>query len=131
MLIDKSLLDSLTARAKESPRLRMNCDLRNSPEDLSQRQLNALEPGTVIPIHRHKATSETIVVLRGKLLWKHYDNNGVETESFVIQANSDNCGITSPKGQWHSLDCLESGTVIIEMKDGIWLPLADDEVMNL
>ena len=97
MLIDKTLLDSLTACAKESPRLRMNCDLRNSPEDHSQRQLNALEPGTIIPIHRHKCTSETIVVLRGKVLWKHYDNNGVETESFVIQANSDNCGITSPK----------------------------------
>ena len=130
MLINKSLLDSLTDRAKESPRLRMNCDLRNSPDDHSQRQLNALEPGTIIPIHRHKSTSETIVVLRGKLLWKHYDNNGVDTESFVLQANSENCGITSPKGQWHSLECLESGTVIIEMKDGVWMPLADDEVMN-
>lgn len=130
MLIDKSLLDNLTTRAKESPRLRVNCDLRNSPEDHSQRQLNALEPGTIIPIHRHKLTSETIVVLRGKLLWKHYDNNGAETESFVLQANSDKCGITSPKGQWHSLDCIESGTVIIEMKDGAWMPLADDEVMT-
>lgn len=129
MLIDKTLLDSLTVSAKESPRLRMNCDLRNSPEDYSQRQLNALEPGTIIPIHRHKSTSETIVVLRGKLLWKHYDNNGVETESFVIQAYSDNCGITSPKGQWHSLDCLESGTIIIEMKDGAWAPLEEDEIM--
>lgn len=129
MLIDKLLLDSLTACAKESPRLRMNCDLRNSPEDHSQRQLNALEPGTIIPIHRHKSTSETIIVLRGKVLWKHYDNNGIETESFVIQANSDNCGITSPKGQWHSLNCLESGTVIIEMKDGAWAPLKEDEIM--
>ena len=68
MLINKALLDDLTSRAKESPRLRMNCDLRNTPEDLSQRQLNALEPGTIIPIHRHNSTSETIVVLRGKLL---------------------------------------------------------------
>lgn len=130
MLIDKSLLDNLTMRAKESPRMRMNFDLRNTPEDKSQRQLNALEPGTIIPIHRHKETSETIVVLRGKLLWKHYDEHGVETESFVLQANSENFGITSHKGQWHSLDCLESGTVIIEMKDGTWKPLADDEVMN-
>lgn len=129
MLINKKLLDILSAKAKESPRLRMNCDLRNSPEDHSQRQLNALEPGTIISIHRHKSTSETIVVLRGKILWKHYDNNGIETESFVIQANSDNCGITSPKGQWHSLDCLESGTVIIEMKDGAWAPLKEDEIM--
>lgn len=129
MLINNNLLDELTKRAIESPRLRMNCDLRNSPKDHSQRQLNALEPGTIIPIHRHKFTSETIVVLRGKVLWKHYDNNGIETDSFVIQANSDNCGITSPKGQWHSLDCLESGTVIIEMKDGAWAPLKEDDIM--
>ena len=129
MLIDKTLLDSLTACAKESPRLRMNCDLRNSPEDHSQRQLNALEPGTIIPIHRHKCTSETIVVLRGKVLWKHYDNNGVETESYVIQANSDNCGITSPKGKWHSIECLESGTIIFESKDGPWKPLSEEDVL--
>lgn len=82
MLINKALLDDLSAKAKESPRLRMNFDLRNTPEDLSQRQLNALEPGTMIPIHRHNRTSETIVVLRGKLLWKHYNDNGEITNSF-------------------------------------------------
>lgn len=98
MLIDKSLLDNLVCRAKESSRLRMNYDLRNSPEDNSQRQLNALELGTVIPIHRHKTTSETVVVLRGKLLWKHYDDRGIETETFLLQANNDICGITTPKG---------------------------------
>ena len=131
MLINKELLDDLSARAKESPRLRMNCDLRNTPEDLSQRQLNALEPGTIIPIHRHNSTSETIVVLRGKLLWKHYNDNGEITDSFLLQAGSNTCGITSPKGQWHSLDCLESGTVILEVKDGAWAPLADDEIMKV
>ena len=131
MLINKELLDDLSARAKESPRLRMNCDLRNTPEDLSQRQLNALEPGTIIPIHRHNSTSETIVVLRGKLLWKHYNDNGDITDTFVLKAGSDTWGITSPKGQWHSLDCLESGTVILEVKDGAWAPLADDEIMKV
>ena len=129
MLINKALLDDLSARAKESPRLRMNYDLQNTPEDLSQRQLNALEPGTVIPIHRHKNTSETVIVLRGKLLWKHYNDNSVIIDTFVLQADSDTFGITSPKGQWHSLDCLESGTVIMEMKDGAWAPLREDEIM--
>lgn len=129
MLINKTLLDDLSAKAKESVRLRMNYDLRNTPEDLSQRQMNALEPGTIIPIHRHNSTSETIVVLRGKLLWKLYNDNGEITDSFLLQAGSDTCGITSPKGQWHSLDCLESGTVILEMKDGAWAPLGEDEIM--
>ena len=129
MLIDKSLLDNLVRRAKENSRLRMNYDLRNSPEDNSQRQLNALEPGTLIPIHRHKTTSETVVVLRGKLLWKHYDDRGVETVTFLLQPNKDICGITTPKGQWHSLECIERGTVILEVKDGKWRPLSDDEVI--
>ena len=129
MLINQELLDSLSKQAKLSPRFRMNCDLRNSSEDMSQRQLNALEPETFIPIHRHKNTSETIVVLRGKLLWKHYNNKGVVTDTFLLQAGSNNIGITAPMGQWHSLDCLESGTVILEMKDGQWKPLSDDEIM--
>lgn len=75
MLINKALHDDLSARAKESPRLRMNCDLQNTPEDLLQRQLNALEPGTIIPIHKHNSTSETFVVQRGKVLWKHNNDN--------------------------------------------------------
>lgn len=129
MLINKALLDDLSVRAKESPRLRMNYDLRNTPVDLSQRQLNALEPGTIIPIHRHHNTSETVVVLRGKLIWKHYNDKGELIDSFLLQADSDTCGISSPKGQWHSLNCLESGTVILEVKDGPWKPLADDEIM--
>ena len=131
MLINKSLLDDLSERAKKSQRLRMNYDLRNIPDDLSQRQLNALEPGTIIPIHRHNNTSETVVVLRGKLLWKHYNGDGELTDSFLLQSDSDTCGITSPKGQWHSLDSLESGTVILEFKDGAWAPLADDEIMEV
>ncbi len=66
MIIDQALLDTLTAQAKASPRLRMNLDLRNGPEDGSQRMLNALEPGTQLPIHRHRESSETVVILRGR-----------------------------------------------------------------
>ena len=130
MLIDKPLLDNLTAQAKSSPRLRMNCDLRNNPEDHSQRMLNALEPGTVMPIHRHRNSSETVVVLRGKVKWLFYDDNGNLIDSFIVEASGDLCGLNVPQGQWHSLECLESGSVIFEAKDGAWEPLAEEDIIE-
>ena len=77
MIFDKTVLDTLTAQAKESPRLRMNLDLRNSPEDGSQRMLNALEPGTVLPIHRHRTTSEGLRLMMNAWKWNvaHPKNN--------------------------------------------------------
>ena len=128
MKLDSSLLDTLTAQAKASPRLRMNMDLRNSPEDRSQRMLNALEPGTVLPIHRHRQSSETVVVLRGKVRWIYYDENGNVTDTFIVAPGSDLVGLSVPKGQWHSLECLESGTVILECKDGAYVPLGDEDI---
>lgn len=89
MVITKEILDNLCEQAKENPRLRQSLDLRNSPEDLSQRMLNALEPGTVMPIHRHHASSETVVVLRGKIEWIFYDNDGNETERVMLDANGE------------------------------------------
>ena len=86
MKIDKPLLDSLTQKAKESPRLRMNLDMRTSAEDGSQRMLNALEPGTVLPIHRHRKTTETVVILRGSATQYFYDDNGNVTEQVTITA---------------------------------------------
>lgn len=130
MVIDNNLLDDLTRRAKNSPRLRMNYDLRNSEKDQSQRMLNALELDTDMPIHRHRNSSETVVVLRGKVLWIYYDNDGNETDRFLVAPNSDLCGISVPQGQWHSLVCLESGTVIFEAKDGAWEPLAPEDIME-
>ena len=129
MIIDTNLLDTLTAQAKASPRLRMNYDLRNTPDDQSQRMLNALEPGTVMPIHRHRNTSETVVVLRGKVKWLYYDNEGHLTESILVEANGDIHGITVPIGQWHSLESLESGSVILETKDGPWEALKDEDML--
>ena len=82
MNFDKNVLDELSARAKESPRLRMNFDLRNSPEDTSQRMLNAIEPGSEVPIHRHQKTSETVVVLRGRVVEEFYDELGVREIEF-------------------------------------------------
>lgn len=130
MFIDKPLLDTITAQAKSSPRLRMNYDLRNNPEDQSQRMLNALEPGTVMPIHRHRKSSETVVVLRGKVKWLFYDDNGNLTNSFIVEAGGDLCGLNVPQGQWHSLECLESGSVIFEAKDGAWEPLAEEDIIE-
>ena len=129
MLLDTTLLDHLSAQAKASPRLRMNFDLRNSPEDQSQRMLNALEPGTVMPIHRHQHTSETVVVLRGKVKWLYYNDKGELTDTILVEAGGDICGLSVPKGQWHSLECLETGSVILECKDGAWEALGEEDIL--
>lgn len=130
MFIDNLLLDTLTSQAKSSPRLRINYDLRNNPEDHSQRMLNALELGTMMPIHRHRNSSETVVVLRGKVKWLFYDDNGSLTNSYIVEAGGDLCGLNVPQGQWHSLECLESGSVIFEAKDGVWEPLAEEDIIE-
>ncbi|MBR4560667.1 MAG: WbuC family cupin fold metalloprotein [Bacteroidales bacterium] len=130
MLFSTAILDELTAQAKASPRLRMNLDLRNTPEDQSQRMLNALEPGTVMPIHRHRNTSETVVVLRGKVKWLYYNDQGELTDTFLVAPGSDFVGLSVPKGQWHSIECMESGTVILETKDGVWEALGEEDLYN-
>ena len=129
MLLSVTLLDELTAQAKASPRLRMNLDLRNSPADQSQRMLNALEPGTVMPIHRHQNTSETVVVLRGKVKWLYYNDKGELTDTILVEAGGDICGLSVPMGQWHSLECLETGSVILECKDGVWEALGEEDLL--
>lgn len=129
MLFSTAILDELTAQAKASPRLRMNLDLRNIPADQSQRMLNALEPGTVMPIHRHRHTSETVVVLRGKVKWLYYNDKGELTDTILVEAGGDICGLSVPMGQWHSLECLESGSVILECKDGAWEAMKEEDVL--
>lgn len=131
MIIDDQVLDELTVKAKESPRLRCNLDLRNSADDNSQRMLNAIEPGTEMPIHRHLASSETVALLRGKICWHFYDDAGNKTESVVLDANGDVRCINVEKARWHSLECLESGSVILECKDGKYEGLREEEVLEL
>lgn len=131
MIIDDKILDELSAKAKASPRLRQSFDLRNSPDDLSQRMLNALEPGTVMPIHRHMASSETVTLLRGKIRWHFYDDAGKETENVVLDANGDVRCINVEKARWHSLECLESGSVLFESKDGKYEPLKEEDILSL
>lgn len=132
MIINEITLNELTGQAKASPRLRFNLDLRNTPDDQSQRMLNAIEPGSVMPIHRHKKTSETIVILRGRLVEDFYD--GLEkrcVESVELTPNGPNVAINVPAGQWHTVRALESGTVLFESKNGSWEPLGEDDVLNL
>lgn len=129
MIIDKKILDALSEQAKTSLRLRCNLDLRNSAEDLSQRMLNALEPGTMMPIHRHKGSNETCVCVRGHFEEYFYDEKGNLTETIDMVPGGVVLNIEA--GQWHSLKCLESGTILLEAKDGAYRPLDDDEIMEI
>lgn len=146
MKITQAILDELTAKAKESPRLRMNMDLRNSAEDQSQRMLNAIEPGSVVPIHRHQKSSETVVCLRGRLVEEYYQELRVDSlelkdsskrsrvqkvQEIELTPNGQTVALNIPAGQWHTVRALESGTVIIEMKDGSYEPLTDADILQM
>lgn len=131
MKIDKQLLDNLTQQAKASPRLRMNFDLRNSPEDTSQRMLNAIEPGSEIPIHRHQKSSETVVVLRGSVIEEYYDElERICEATYEISPEGPVMALNIPAGQWHTLRSLESGTVILEVKDGAYEPIKECDILK-
>ena len=131
MNITQAILDELTAKAKESPRLRMNLDLRNGENDTSQRMLNAIEPGSVVPIHRHRNTSETVVCIRGRLVEKFYDDlERICTERIELSPNGPVVALNIPAGQWHTVQALESDTVILEMKNGKYEPISDVDVLK-
>ena len=131
MVITQAILDELTAKAKESPRLRMNLDLRDSAEDTSQRMLNAIEPGSPLPIHRHQKTSETVVCIRGRLVEEFYDDlERICTERIELSPNGPIVALNIPAGQWHTVHALESGTVILEMKNGKYEPLSDVDILK-
>lgn len=130
MVIDKNILDSLSAQAKANPRLRQGLDMRTTLDDTSQRLLNAMELSTFIPIHRHRTTSETMVMVRGKLVERFYDNDGNLTDEYMMEPMGEYPMIQVPAGQWHSLEVLESGTVIFEAKDGMYMPLREEDIMQ-
>ena len=130
MKIDNILLDKLTAEAQVSPRLRMNLDLRNSDADTSQRILNAIEPGSVVPVHRHRGTSETMVVLRGRVVEEYYSSEGVVEATYDLTAGGPVCALNISAGQWHTLRALDPGTVILEMKDGPYEPIQECDILR-
>ena len=130
--ITQTLMDRLTEQAKASPRLRMNLDLRNSADDKSQRMLNAIEPGSPMPIHRHQKTSETVVCLRGRLVWEFYDElERICTDYIELSPNGRVVALNVPAGQWHTVKALESGSVIMEFKDGAYEPIGDEDILAL
>lgn len=117
MEINKDLLDNLFEQAKENPRLRQNLDLRTSANDNSQRMLNALLPGTVVPIHRHPQSTENVFLLCGKIVEIICDENGNEIERIHLDPTVGNYGCVVPQGAWHTVEVLET-SVIYEAKDG-------------
>lgn len=132
MKITQTILDKLTEEAKASPRLRMNLDLRNDENDSSQRMLNAIEPGSPLPIHRHQKTSETVVCLRGRLVEDYYDELERRcTETIELSPNGPIVAVNIPAGQWHTVRALESGTVILEMKNGAYEPISDADILQI
>ena len=109
----------------------MNLDLRNSADDQSQRMLNAIEPGSVVPIHRHRKSSETVVCLRGRLVEEFYDDlERICTEAIELTPNGPVVALNIPAGQWHTIRSLESGSVIMEMKDGRFEPTQDCDILK-
>ena len=129
--ISQAILNELTAKAKGSPRLRMNLDLRNGNDDTSQRMLNAIEPGSEVPIHRHQKTSETVVCLRGRLVEEYYDElERICTEAIELSPNGPVVALNIPAGQWHTVRALESGTVILEMKNGAYEPTGPEDILK-
>ena len=131
MILDKKLMEDLSQQAKESPRLRQAFDLRTTPNDSSQRILNAVEPGTILPIHRHRGSIETIIVLRGKVVQHYYNDAGEKTASYELAPNSAQVGMSVLVGQWHALESLEQGSVIFECKDGAYQPLSAEDILEL
>ena len=129
MILDNKLFNEILKSAQDSSRHRMHYDLRTSLNDDSQRMLNVMMSDTVIPIHRHNETSETVIVCRGKVREEFYDSDGNKTAEFVMEAGGECPGIQIPKGQYHTLVCLEDGSVIFEAKDKQYDPNTTEDCL--
>lgn len=130
-VIDNDLIDSVVSQAKESPRLRMNYNFHESLDDKCHRLLNALEPGTVVPVHRHPTKDESFVILRGKIRVNTYNDAGEVTESVVLSPADGKYGVDIAKNVWHGVECLESGSVIFEVKEGPFVPHDKDGILEI
>ena len=130
-IIDEKLLNEVSTQAKESPRLRMNYNFHQSLEDKCHRMLNAVEPGTVVPIHRHPTKDESFVILRGKVRVTTHNDDGSIIEDVVLSQESGNYGVDISKGVWHKLESLESGSVVFECKEGPFVPHEEDGILEL
>lgn len=131
MIIDENLLDEVSEQAESSPRLRMNFNFHQSLDDKCHRFLNAVEPGTVVPIHRHPTKDESFVLLRGKVRVTTHNDDGSIKESIVLNPGEGLYGVDIPKGVWHKLESLESGSVFFECKEGPFVPHEIDGILEL
>lgn len=128
-ILDTTLLDTITQQAKESPRLRMNYNLHDSLEAKAQRLFNALEPETVLPVHRHRETAETYILVRGRMRVDYYNEAKEIIDSVVLDPLEGRFGIHVPAGQWHTVEALESGTMVFEVKDGPYRPFDPSDML--
>lgn len=129
MIINDELLDKVTVKAEESPRLRMNYNLHESLDAKAQRLINVLLPGTPLPIHRHCHTAETYIILRGKMFVVFYNDMGAQTERYLLDPTQGNYGVQIPKGQWHGIEVIEP-TAIFEVKDGPYTSLEPEDMLD-
>ena len=130
-IIDSLMLDGLTAKAKESSRLRMNYNFHKSLDELCHRMLNAVEPGTDVPIHKHPTKDETFVILRGKVRVTTHRDDGSIIENVVLCPEEGRYGVNIPKGVWHKLEAIEPGSCIFECKEGPFVPHEQDGILEL
>ena len=130
-VIDKSLLEMVSEQAKSSHRLRMNYNFHQSLDDKCHRFLNAVEPGTEVPIHRHPTKDESFVLLRGKVRVTTHHNDGSVKESVVLNPNDGMYGVDIPKGVWHKVESLESGSVFFECKEGPFVPHEEEGILKV
>jgi cupin fold WbuC family metalloprotein len=131
MIINKNLLDQVSEQAKASPRLRMNYNFHQSLEDKCHRFLNAVEPGTVVPIHKHPTKDESFVILRGKVRVTTHNDDGSVIEDVVLSQEIGNYGVDIPKNVWHKLESLEPGSVIFECKEGPFVPHDKEGILEV
>lgn len=130
-IIDKALLDEVSAKAMNSERLRMNYNLHESLDADVQKLLNAMEPGTIVPVHRHRDTAETYFLLRGRMVVRFYNDNGEVVSKEELSPVDGKYGVDIPVGQWHGIEVLETGTVIFEVKQGPYTPINPEDTMQL
>lgn len=128
MILDNGLLDEITRKAEESPRLRMNFNLHDSLDAKAQRLINVLLPGTPLPVHRHHHSAETYIILRGRMFVVFYDSLGAQTDRFLLDPTIGNYGVQIPIGQWHTVEVVEP-SAIFEVKDGPYTPLAPEDIL--
>lgn len=131
IIVDSSMLDELTKRARSAPRLRMNLNFHQSLEEKCHRFLNAIEPGSRPPVHHHPTKDESFIVIRGRIKVLTYNDDGSLLEEVVLDSREGRYGVDIPKGVWHTLESLESGSVIFECKEGPFLLHEEEGILEV